>query len=129
MLEPFLAATHLPRPDLTSPPHPDLQTLVVDYESYQLSQQLESSRIDHDEAESSVYGAWSSRNLADMLKVELPKHVKLSGVKRTYEGISAANLLTIRVQAVPSRTFDTTTASYGARTVVAQLTPPDTSRS
>jgi len=46
------------------------------------------------------------------MKVELPAEVKLGGVRRTLEGISAANLLTVGVQKVPKRIFDTSSAGY-----------------
>lgn len=110
VLETFLTAAQIPAPDLTSPPRPDLQTLIADYESYQLSQHLEATSID-EETQPAQDGTWRGWKLGDMLKVGMSKEVRLSGVKRTYEDISAANLLTVGVQAVPWRSFNTSNAA------------------
>ncbi|WWC64744.1 uncharacterized protein I303_107355 [Kwoniella dejecticola CBS 10117] len=113
VLPSFLAASRIPPPDLTRPPVPDLRTLVEDYISQQLVKDLSDAHIEQD-VEKADDGSWRGWTPTDIVKVPLAPEVKLSGIKRSLEGISAMNLLTVGVASVPKRVFDTTSASYRA---------------
>jgi hypothetical protein len=110
VLPAFLEAAHVVEPDVTNPPRPDLKSLVTEYFAHQTSIDLSAITITEDEV--SHDGSWRGWTAKQVMKVELPAEVKLGGVKRTLEGISAANLLTVRVQKVPKRVFDTSIAGY-----------------
>ena len=56
-------------------------------------------------------GDWRGWKIVDMTKVLMPERVRMAGVRRTLEGISAANLLTVEVVKIPKREFDTATAT------------------
>jgi hypothetical protein len=111
VLQTFLDAAQIPQPDLARPPDPDLRTLVEDYASHQLAKQLESVQVSN-EIIPAQDGSWTGWKLKDMMELEMPEDVRLGGVIRSVEGISASNLLTVGVERIPKRTFDTTTASY-----------------
>ncbi|KAK8853340.1 hypothetical protein IAR55_004044 [Kwoniella newhampshirensis] len=113
VLEPFLQASHLPHPDPSQPPNPDLRTLVEDWASQQLVNNLDAVIIDEEMAPVDD-GSWRGWTIKDVLRLQLKEDVKLTGVQRSFEGISAANLLTVGVAKVPKREFDTSTASYRA---------------
>lgn len=108
VLPSFLEAAHVPEPDPSNPPRPDLQSLVTEYYAQQASIDLSAVKID--EGELSNDGSWKGWTAKQIMKIELPAEVKLGGVKRTLEGISAANLLTVGVRKVPKRVFDTSIA-------------------
>ncbi|WVQ94844.1 hypothetical protein IAU59_001927 [Kwoniella sp. CBS 9459] len=119
VLPSFLEASHLPPPDPSKPPAPDLRTLVEDYLSNQLVNDLnaatlnQESDVDMDD-EPSKDGSWRGWTPKDMMKVTMDPDVKLEGVRRSIEGVSAMNLLTVGEAKVPKRVFDTSTASYVA---------------
>ncbi len=109
VLEPFLEAAQIPRPNVSSPPSPDLRTLLQDYISHRLVEQLSEVDLD-DRMEPAQDGSWRGWEPGDMMKVEMAQEVRLSGVRRTLEGISASNLLTVEVVRVPKREFNTACA-------------------
>jgi hypothetical protein len=113
VLPAFLEATHVPEPDLENPPRPDLPSLVTEFFAIQASIDLSNVKIDDHEI--SHDGSWKGWTARQAMKVELPAEVRLGGVRRTLEGISAANLLTVGVQKVPKRVFDTSIAGYVLR--------------
>ncbi|OCF61437.1 hypothetical protein L486_01085 [Kwoniella mangroviensis CBS 10435] len=113
VLPSFLSASHTAPPDLTQPPKPDLKTLVEDYISEQLVKDLGHVEIDED-MEPATDGSWRGWSNKDIVKMSLAPEVTLQGVRRSIEGISAMNLLTVGAERVPRRLFDTTTASYRA---------------
>jgi len=106
----FLEATHASKPDLDNPPRPDLPSLVNEFFAIQASIDLSNVKIDDHEI--SHDGSWKGWTPRQIMKVELPADMRLGGVRRTLEGISAANLLTVGVQKVPKRIFDTSSAGY-----------------
>ncbi|WVF67245.1 hypothetical protein IAT40_001993 [Kwoniella sp. CBS 6097] len=116
VLPSFLEASHLPSPDPSNPPNPDLRTLVEDYLSTQLVKDLNDANIDDGEVEMEPTndGSWRGWTHKEMMKVTMDPGVKLEGVKRNIEGVSAMNLLTVGEAKVPKRVFDTATASYVA---------------
>jgi WD40 repeat protein len=106
----FIEAAHVPEPDTANPPRPDLPSLVTEFYAIQAS--IDLSNIKLDEHEISHDGSWKGWTAKQVMKVELTADVKLGGVRRTLEGISAANLLTVGVQPVAKRVFDTSIAGY-----------------
>jgi hypothetical protein len=102
-LESFLQAAKIPAPDAQNLPRPDLRTVVEDFVSRQLAERLGAVSL-----ESEHDGKFS---LDDLAKRELDQGVEMKEVVRTLEGVSAANLLSVDVVHVPSRSFDTATAS------------------
>ena len=104
----FLEAAHVPEPDRNNPPRPDLPSLVTEFYAIQASIDLSNVKID--EHEISHDGSWKGWTAKQIMKVELPAEVQLGGVRRTLEGITATNLLTVGVQQVPKRVFDTSIA-------------------
>ena len=110
VLEPFLEAAQIPPPNLAAPPSPDLRTLVQDFLSHDLAQDMDTVSLNGDVVPAQD-GSWRGWKLTDMLKVEMPSDTRLSGLRRSLEGISASNLLTIHVGRVPKREFDTASAS------------------
>ncbi|WVW86312.1 hypothetical protein I302_108354 [Kwoniella bestiolae CBS 10118] len=113
VLPSFLSASHTAPPDLAQPPEPDLRTLVEDYISEQLVKDLGDVDIDED-MEPAMDGSWRGWTTKDIVKSSLPPEVTLQGVRRSIEGISAMNLLTVGEGKIPRRVFDTSTASYRA---------------
>ena len=111
VLEPFLEAAQIPSPNLIAPPSPDLRTLVQDYVSHHLAQDMDTVSLEDGGVIPATDGSWRGWTLADMLKVEMPLDTRLNGLRRSLEGISASNLLTVHVGGVPKREFDTTSAS------------------
>ncbi|WWC91850.1 uncharacterized protein L201_006797 [Kwoniella dendrophila CBS 6074] len=111
VLSSFLSASQTPPPDLSQPPVPDLRTLVEDYVSEQITRNLQDVQIDHD-MEKATDGSWKGWTPNDIVKISLPSEVKLQGVKRSIEGISAMNLLTVGTTQIPRRVFDTSIAAY-----------------
>ncbi|WRT70093.1 uncharacterized protein IL334_007087 [Kwoniella shivajii] len=111
VLPPFLSASHVPAPDLSQPPQPDLRMLVEDYLSTQIAKDLGEIQVD-ERMEQAMDGSWRGWTTKEMMKVPLPAQVSLSAVKRSIEGISAMNLLTVGEGRIPKRIFDTTSASY-----------------
>lgn len=109
VLPAFIAAAQLPEPDPTHPPRPDLQSLVTEFYAHQASIDLAATTLD-DAHELTQDGSWRGWTARDVVKLGMPPEVKLNGVQRTIEGISAANLLTVDVVKVPKRVFDTSTA-------------------
>jgi hypothetical protein len=109
VLPAFLEAAHVPKPDPDNPPRPDLPSLVSEFFATQASIDLSNVTLD-DDHDKSHDGSWKGWTAKQVMKVELPADVKLHGVRRTFEGISAANLLTVGVKAVPKRVFDTSIA-------------------
>lgn len=109
VLPSFIEAAHLPEPDPSDPPRPDLQSLVTEYYAQQASIDLSSTTLGDDDK---VYDgdSWKGWTAKEVMKIEMASEVRLGGVRRTLEGISAANLLTVGVVKVPRRTFDTTIA-------------------
>nr|XP_031861630.1 uncharacterized protein CI109_002860 [Kwoniella shandongensis]KAA5528702.1 hypothetical protein CI109_002860 [Kwoniella shandongensis] len=114
VLEPFLQASHIPAPDPSQPPNPDLRTLVEDWASQQLVNNLDAVVIEDEEMAPVDDGSWRGWTTKDVMKLTLKEDVKLSGAKRSLEGISASNLLTVGQAKVPKREFVTSTASYQA---------------
>lgn len=106
-LQSFLQATGTPSPDLSNPPSPDLRTLAQDYASSRLAHTVATLKVD-DKATDGSWRNWTGRDVAE---VQLDPDVKLGGVVRNLEGVSAANLLATLVANVPVRTFDTNSAS------------------
>ena len=113
VLEPFLHAAQISPPNTASPPSLDLRTLVQDYLSHRLAEEMRSVAMDDREAapELARDGSWWGWRLRDMMEVEMTREERLSGVTRTVEGISASNLLTVGVARVPKREFDTGSAA------------------
>ncbi|WWD19769.1 hypothetical protein CI109_104233 [Kwoniella shandongensis] len=111
VLEPFLQASHIPAPDPSQPPNPDLRTLVEDWASQQLVNNLDAVVIEDEEMAPVDDGSWRGWTTKDVMKLTLKEDVKLSGAKRSLEGISASNLLTVGQAKVPKREFVTSTAS------------------
>lgn len=110
VLSSFLEAARVPEPDPSNPPRPDLKSLVTEYLAQQASIDLSTIKID--ETEVSHDGSWRGWTAKQIMKIELPADVKLGGVRRTLEGITASNLLTVEVRKVPKRVFDTAIAGY-----------------
>jgi len=106
----FLEAARVPSPDLSSPPSPDLRTLLQDYLSYRVAEDLKHVAIEERE-EPAQDGSWRGWGLQDLMRVEMKPEVKLEGAKRSIEGVSASNLLTVQAQRVPKREFDLGSAS------------------
>ncbi|WVQ74371.1 hypothetical protein IAR50_003971 [Cryptococcus sp. DSM 104548] len=106
VLDPFLEASRMPRPDLEHPPSPDLRTVVEDWMAQQISDQLRISGISD--------GVDDKENLEWFLGIDLPRGVALSPTDKNLDSISASSLLTVTVSHVPKRVFDTSTASYKA---------------
>jgi hypothetical protein len=100
VLEPFVQAARIPRPDPARPPKPDLRTLVEDYLSHRLVAELGHVAIDEDTEVKSK----------DIVKLDLAPGVRLGGLRRSIEGTTAANLLTVGVERLPHRRFDTSSA-------------------
>lgn len=100
VLEPFVQAARIPYPDTARPPNPDLRTLVDDYLSKRLADELGEFSL----AETDIITG------KDIVKMELSPEVRLTGLKRSIEGISASNLLTVGVATLPRREFDTSSA-------------------
>ncbi|KAK4689595.1 hypothetical protein P7C73_g497, partial [Tremellales sp. Uapishka_1] len=109
VVEPFIQAAHLPRPDLTNPPTPDLRTVVSDHLSQELASRLGDVTMQEDRINN---GDWRGWDVREMVKVEMGEQVRLSGLHRTLDGVSASNLLAVQVVDVAKRVFDLTTASY-----------------
>lgn len=108
VLPSFLAAAQSPELDTDRPPRPDLQSLVTEFYAHQASIDLASTTLEDDER---VYdGNWAGWTAGQVMKIEMPNDVKLGGLRRTIEGISATNLLTVGVSKVPRRSFDTSIA-------------------
>lgn len=101
VLEPFVEAARIPYPDTSKPPNPDLRTLVQDYLS---------SQIVADLGDVALEDASMEMTSRDVVKLELSPEVRLTGLKRSIEGISAANLLTVGVERLPWRQFDLASA-------------------
>ncbi|ORY33390.1 WD40-repeat-containing domain protein [Naematelia encephala] len=116
VLDAFVQAAHIAPPDVTQPPNPDLRTLLSDWQSQQVTERLEAVTIDEN-AE-----GWQKWKLRDFTKIAMSPEEKLLGAKRTLEGITAANLLTVQVQHVPKRVFDLASASYIASRPLSILT-------
>ena len=105
----FLSATNLEHVDLSRPPDIDLRTIVEDYLSSTLSSHLEDVELEQAEKDDLGHG-WNGWTAKDVAGLKLDRMVKLGGVVRSLEGISATNLLTIKVARVPFRQFDTVSA-------------------
>lgn len=105
VLPAFLHASGTAPPDPTSPPVPDLQTLVSDAQTSALATKLGSTSIDE------LKGA------AAILAQPLPAKDTLSEVDRAFEHITDGNLLAVVVGDVPHRELNTSTAEYEARRV------------
>ncbi|OCF34194.1 hypothetical protein I316_04144 [Kwoniella heveanensis BCC8398] len=122
VLPSFLEASHLPAPDPSNPPTPDLRTLVEDYLSSRLAEDLHNASLGQGDTEMGADtdmgpandGSWRGWTHKEMMKVTMDPRVKLEGVKRNIEGVSAMNLLTVGEAKLPKRVFDTSTASYVA---------------
>ncbi|WVO16717.1 hypothetical protein L204_104398 [Cryptococcus depauperatus] len=112
VLEPFLRASKASLPDPARPPQPDLRTLVEDWLSEQLAQQMAVATIDENK-ELVRNGSWQGWKIKDMLRIKLKENVEFS-VRSKIEGISAANLLSVTALHVPCREFDTSLAVYKA---------------
>lgn len=110
VLPAFLSAAHLAEPGVAQPPRPDLQSLVTEFYAHQASIDLASTTLD--DAERVYDGDWAGWTAKQVMRIEMRDDVKLGGVRRTLEGISATNLLTVGVVKVPRRTFDTTIAGW-----------------
>ncbi len=110
VLELFLTAAQIPPPSLYSPPSPDLRTLVQDFQSHRVAEDLGAVAI-QDEDTATQDGSWRGWKLGDVMKVEMHRDERLVEVRRTLEGISASNLLTVGVERVPKREFDTGSAA------------------
>ena len=117
VLQPFLDAVRISSPDLSNPPQPDLRTLVSDFMSHKLAEEMRSVALEDAEMTLANDGDWRGWRIEDMTKVQMPETVRLAGVRRTLEGISAANLLTVEVVTVPKREFDTATAASAEESV------------
>jgi len=111
VLEPFLQAAQIPTPDVTSPPQPELRTLVQDYLSHRFAEDTGTLTLEDGEIAPADDGSWRNWKSGDMMKVEMHPDEGLVEVRRTLEGISASNLLTVDVRRVPRREFDTATAA------------------
>jgi hypothetical protein len=106
-------------PDTTKAPVPDLRTLVEDFRSHEAAEKLAAIRLAEDEdmelgsANGAGLGAghWKKMRIGDILKIQLSPNLHLEGEKRSIEGISAVNLLTVGQASLPRRWFDTTTAT------------------
>lgn len=92
VLPSFLSAAHIALP--LHPPQPDLETLIADIVSLEAVQPATTQ---------------TECTLQQLMMVQAA--ATLNQTHRTLEGISAANLLTVHVQPVPRRNFDTSTAS------------------
>ncbi|ORX39407.1 WD40-repeat-containing domain protein [Kockovaella imperatae] len=113
----FLEATHLEHLELNGQdaPDTDLRTIVEDYYlSTKLPKQLDSVEISTHERDSLGQG-WKGWTAKDIAGIKLDPDVKLGGVIRSIDGISAANLLTVMLARIPYREFDTASAEYRAR--------------
>ena len=111
VLPAYIEAAQLPQPDPSNPPRPDLQSLVTEFYAQQASIDLAATTI-HDDDKVYSGGSWAGWGVRDVMKIDMSPEVRLGGVKRTLEGISAANLLTVGVVKVPRRSFDTSIAGY-----------------
>lgn len=111
VLPAFIEAAQLPQPDPSHPPRPDLQSLVTEFYAQQASIELAATTLQEDDK---VYDgdSWKGWSAKDVMKIEMPQELRLGGVRRTLEGITAANLLTVGVVKVPRRNFDTSIAGY-----------------
>lgn len=105
----FLASTGTPAPDLSSPPVPDLQTLVSDGQSYGLARQLGSSSI----APTSEEGAWAAP-IEKLAQTPLRPGDGLTPA-RQIRVLTTGNLLALAVGPIPERAFDTAAAEYRAQ--------------
>jgi hypothetical protein len=113
VLPTFLSAAQIATPDLSRPPNPDLRTLVTDYASHHLAQQVAHMALVEDQVmEPSKDGSWRGWTLKNMIELEMDEGVRLGGLKRSIEGISASNLITVGAERIPKRVFDTASASY-----------------
>lgn len=110
VLQPFLSAANLTAPDLSNPPQPDLRTLISDWQSLKLAEELAAVQVE-DVEQPAQDGSWKGWKLDDMIKVEMHPSVRLNGLKRTLDNITATNLLTVQCGRLPKRVFDTSTAT------------------
>ncbi|KIR81449.1 hypothetical protein I306_01429 [Cryptococcus gattii EJB2] len=112
-LEPFLQAAQIAAPNPSHPPDPDLRTVIEDWSSQQLAASLATTTIDESDIDAPLRdGTWKGWKLKDMMKVGLKGGVGLRSTDRKFEGVSAANLLTVAAVRVPKREFDTSSAVY-----------------
>jgi WD40 repeat protein len=109
VLKPFIEAANIPSPDVTAPPNPDLRTLVSDWRSRQLMEDLQSVTLEEPSRISN--GSWKGWITKEMVQVEMPDAVHLNGVRRTLAGVTATNLLTVKTAMIPKRVFDLGSAS------------------
>lgn len=103
----FLTSTNTPPPDPTSPPVPDLQTLVSDGQSYELARQLGATSLP---AEA---GGWAAP-LEKLAQVPLRDGDGLTP-QREIPVLTTGNLLALAVGPIPEREFDTAAAEYRAQ--------------
>ena len=104
----FLQATHIPAPDPSTRPEPDLRTLVEDYISSTLSSQLGDIELDTKRDRDEFGKGWKGWTAKDVMAHPASSITRLGQVRRSLESISAANLLAVRVEKVPYREFNTT---------------------
>lgn len=107
LLPSYLDASGAAPPSPTSPPVPDLRTLVCDAQSSQLAEQLSRTRLD----------AAPTSGVASIVAQPLPAEDTLSRVERAFDDITDANLLAVVVGDIPRRRLNTATAQYEASKV------------
>lgn len=98
----LLTIVGLPPPDLAVPPQPDLRTLYQDFKSGSLADAVEGLKVDVTD------GRLKPKDLA---AIQLDPGVKLDAVVRIIDGVSATNLLSALLTTIPTRSFDTASAS------------------
>lgn len=96
VLPSFLAAANIPPPDLTHPPNPDLRTVIADHLSQSIAADTAQLSLDP--------------HPPTALEAALDPSIHLRP-GRTISGVSADSLLCVRVADLPTRRFDTASAS------------------
>jgi hypothetical protein len=79
---------------------PDLRTIIGDWQSDQLNRRLAKTALLKPD----------DTALEELMHRCLPEPVRLQTVDRKIEGVSIGNLLGVKVERVPRRVFDTSTA-------------------
>jgi hypothetical protein len=80
---------------------PDLRTIIEDWQSEQLNRRL---------AKTSLVKNPDDTAIEDILQKPMLSPPGLQHVERNIEGVSAGNLLGVKVERLPKRIFDTKTA-------------------
>jgi hypothetical protein len=80
---------------------PDLRTIIEDWQSEQLNRRL---------AKTTLAAKRDDTALEDILRKPMELPAGLQRIERKIEGVSAGNLLGVKVERLPKRVFDTKTA-------------------